>query len=162
MVSDFWPHGVVAEKYGVLRSEGFSERAIFIIDRQGAIQYIDIHDIDQQPDNEELFKVLRKLEPLAASREALEKPAPAVELPRGGIVMYCTRWCPDCRKARVWFEENHLEYIEIDITTNRTAAAQVRKWANGNETTPTFDIDGEIVVNYDLPRLKELLKDRLK
>jgi alkyl hydroperoxide reductase subunit AhpC len=42
--------------YGVLRSEGYSERAIFILDKNGFIRYIDIHDIDQQPSNEELFK----------------------------------------------------------------------------------------------------------
>jgi len=30
IISDFWPHGAVAESYGVLREEGFSERAAFI------------------------------------------------------------------------------------------------------------------------------------
>ncbi len=39
--SDFWPHGEVAIKYGVLREgdpvPGISERAVFIIDKQGVI-----------------------------------------------------------------------------------------------------------------------------
>jgi len=52
--SDFWPHGSVARKYGVLiEEEGKSERAIFVLDKMGIIRYIDIHDIDHQPDNEE-------------------------------------------------------------------------------------------------------------
>jgi len=46
LLSDFWPHGAVAKKYGVLRVEGYAERAIFIIDKIGIIRYIDIHDID--------------------------------------------------------------------------------------------------------------------
>lgn len=61
LLSDFWPHGEVAQSYGVLRPEGYTERAIFIVDKEGTIRYIDIHDIDDQPDNEELFKALREL-----------------------------------------------------------------------------------------------------
>ena len=61
LLSDFWPHGEVAQSYGVLRPGGYTERAIFIVDKEGTIRYIDIHDIDDQPDNEELFKALREL-----------------------------------------------------------------------------------------------------
>ena len=61
LLSDFWPHGEVALKYGVFRPhEGRSERALFVIDKQGVIQYIDIHDIDEQPDNETARRQLRR------------------------------------------------------------------------------------------------------
>ena len=60
LLSDFEPKGDVARRYGVLRKEGFTERALFIIDKQGKIIYKDVHKIDEQPDNEELFKALRK------------------------------------------------------------------------------------------------------
>jgi thioredoxin reductase (NADPH) len=80
-----------------------------------------------------------------------------VELPHGGIVMYCTRWCPDCRQARAWLKANNLKYTEVDITVTPGAAAQVRLWADGNETTPTFEIDGTIVVNFNESRLREVL-----
>jgi peroxiredoxin len=59
LLSDFEPKGEVARKYGVLRAEGFTERALFVIDKQGKIIYKDVHKIDEQPDNEEIFKVLR-------------------------------------------------------------------------------------------------------
>lgn len=62
LCSDFYPHGEVAERYGVLREEGMSERALFVIDKQGIIQFIDVHPIDQLPENEEILDVLRKLE----------------------------------------------------------------------------------------------------
>jgi peroxiredoxin len=61
LLSDFWPHGEVAKKYGVLRNEGFSERALFVIDKQGVIRYVDVHDLNDQPDNEVLFRELEKL-----------------------------------------------------------------------------------------------------
>ncbi len=62
LLSDFWPHGEVAQQYGVFRAEnGMSERAVFIIDKQGIIRYIDVHDIAEQPDEEQIFEELHKL-----------------------------------------------------------------------------------------------------
>jgi peroxiredoxin (alkyl hydroperoxide reductase subunit C) len=61
VLSDFWPHGGVAKKYGVLRSDGTSERAVFVIDKKGIIRYIDVHDINKRPQLEDLIKELEKL-----------------------------------------------------------------------------------------------------
>ncbi len=61
VLSDFWPHGDVAKKYGVLRSNGVAERALFVIDKKGIIQYIDVHDINKRPPLEDLVSELEKL-----------------------------------------------------------------------------------------------------
>ena len=61
VLSDFYPHGKVAELYGVLRSDGTSERALFIIDKKGMIRYIDVHDINKRPSLEVLIRELEKL-----------------------------------------------------------------------------------------------------
>jgi peroxiredoxin len=67
LLADFYPHGAVSEAYGVFRTTpdepayGASERALFIIDKDGVTQFIDVHPIAEQPDNEELFDLLRKL-----------------------------------------------------------------------------------------------------
>ncbi|HKZ01363.1 MAG TPA: redoxin domain-containing protein [Pyrinomonadaceae bacterium] len=62
LLSDFHPKGEMARKYGAYREkDGYTERALFIVDKAGKIAYKDIHDISDQPDNEELFDVLRKL-----------------------------------------------------------------------------------------------------
>ena len=61
VLSDFWPHGAVAKKYGVLRSNGVSERALFVLDKKGIIRYIDIHNINKRPNLEVLVKELEKL-----------------------------------------------------------------------------------------------------
>lgn len=61
VLSDFWPHGSVAKKYGVLRSNGVSERALFVIDKKGIIRYIDVHDINKRPPLEDLVNALEKL-----------------------------------------------------------------------------------------------------
>jgi len=62
VLSDFWPHGAVAKKYGVLRSNGITERALFVVDKKGVIRYIDVHDINKRPGLEILVKELEKLE----------------------------------------------------------------------------------------------------
>jgi peroxiredoxin (alkyl hydroperoxide reductase subunit C) len=62
VVSDFWPHGAVSLQYGVLRPEGVSERALFVIDKNGIIRYIDVHDINVMPRLEDLMKELDKLQ----------------------------------------------------------------------------------------------------
>jgi peroxiredoxin (alkyl hydroperoxide reductase subunit C) len=61
VLSDFWPHGAVAKRYGVLRSNGVSERALFVIDKKGIIRYIDVHDNNKRPPLEELMDALEKV-----------------------------------------------------------------------------------------------------
>lgn len=61
VLSDFYPHGNVAKKYGVLRSDGTTERALFVIDKKGVIRYIDVHDINKRPLLENLVRELEKL-----------------------------------------------------------------------------------------------------
>ena len=62
LLSDFWPHGKVAQSYGVFNEErGMTARAIFVIDTAGIVRYIDVHDIKEQPDEEQIFEVLATL-----------------------------------------------------------------------------------------------------
>jgi len=173
LLSDFYPHGQVAQTYGVLRPDGTSERAIFIVDKNCTIRYVDVHDIDDLPDNEILFRELARIEgvpvppPVAAqdggASKTVEKsePVPAPEGFQSGerpkVVMYCTAWCPACRRARAYLKMHDIEFEEIDITRDRVAASRVREWANGSETTPTFDIGGTILVNFNVTRMNEVL-----
>ncbi len=62
VLSDFWPHGAVAGKYGVLRSDGVSERALLVIDKKGVIQAIHVSDINIRPDLEWCAIELEKLD----------------------------------------------------------------------------------------------------
>ena len=61
LLSDFWPHGEVAQQYGVLRPQGYTERATFIVDKEGIIRYAHVYDISELPDNEPLFKILEEI-----------------------------------------------------------------------------------------------------
>ncbi len=61
VLSDFWPHGAVAQKYGVLRSDGLTERALFFIDKEGILKAILEMDINQEPNFAACADELEKL-----------------------------------------------------------------------------------------------------
>jgi peroxiredoxin len=61
VLSDFWPHGSVAAKYGVLRSDGLSERALFFIDKEGILSATLVMDINHRPDLEACAVELKKM-----------------------------------------------------------------------------------------------------
>ena len=62
LLADFWPHGGIAQAYGIFREKnGFSERAVFIVDREGVIRFKKIYPIEEVPDIEEILKALEDL-----------------------------------------------------------------------------------------------------
>lgn len=62
LLSDFYPQGSVVDLYGVRHAAGMPERALFVIDKEGVIRYIEVqHAPGEMPDNEDLFEALRKL-----------------------------------------------------------------------------------------------------
>ncbi len=61
VLSDFWPHGQVASTYGLLRSDGTSERALIFIDREGIISDIHVSDINVRPPLEYIVTQLRNM-----------------------------------------------------------------------------------------------------
>ena len=62
LLSDFHPKGLVAERYGVTRDGGITERAIFIVDKSGAIVFANVYNIPTLPDNAEIRQALEMLE----------------------------------------------------------------------------------------------------
>jgi len=61
LLSDFWPHGEIAKKYGIFsKSQGFSFRVNIVIDEQGKIVFVKKYPISQVPDIKEIIKVLKK------------------------------------------------------------------------------------------------------
>ncbi|MDO8611716.1 MAG: redoxin domain-containing protein [Dehalococcoidia bacterium] len=61
LLSDFHPHGAVAQQFGVLRDDGHCERALIAIDKAGVIRYIDVHPILEVPSNEAAIECLREV-----------------------------------------------------------------------------------------------------
>jgi len=62
LLSDFWPHGETAMAYGVFNQErGFAPRGTFIVDKQGVVRYLTVHQPAEPRDPEEYRKALAAL-----------------------------------------------------------------------------------------------------
>ena len=64
LLSDFHPKGLVAERYGVTRDGGITERAIFVfvVGKSGTIVFAKVYNIPTLPDNAEIRQALEMLE----------------------------------------------------------------------------------------------------
>jgi peroxiredoxin len=61
LLADFHPKGQVATEYGVMRDDGISARALFVVDKTGTVTWAKMYQIPEQPDKEELFRELEKI-----------------------------------------------------------------------------------------------------
>lgn len=61
LLSDFHPQGAVAAAYGVARDDGISERAVFVVDKEGAVAFAKVYDIPTLPDTAEVKAVIERL-----------------------------------------------------------------------------------------------------
>lgn len=62
LLCDFHPKGAVAEQYGVMRDDGVSERALFVVGPEGIIQYSYVSPIAENPGVSRLFEALESLQ----------------------------------------------------------------------------------------------------
>lgn len=103
------------------------------------------------PVPQEIIKPSPSAQPAPAQAEA------AAEGKQPEVTMYCTDWCPACRRARAYLKIHEIPFQEINISRDRQAAADVRAWTGGYETTPAFNVNGTIVINFDVEKLNRLL-----
>lgn len=61
VLSDFWPHGKTADTYGVLRSDGTAERALFLVDKEGILRFVHVSDINVRPDLGAIVEAMKGL-----------------------------------------------------------------------------------------------------
>jgi hypothetical protein len=62
-LSDFYPHGAVAEAYGVLEPWGFARRSLVVVDVDGRVAWAREYEIGELPETRELLEHLESLPP---------------------------------------------------------------------------------------------------
>jgi peroxiredoxin len=71
LLSDFEPKGAVSRLYGAYRAdEGVSERALFVLDRDGVIKWSHLSPIDLNPGAAGILQALESLSPRAGVASA--------------------------------------------------------------------------------------------
>ena len=75
---------------------------------------------------------------------------------KNNITIYSTPNCPYCHKAKDFLKENNITFKDIDVSTDKKAAAEMVE-KSGQMGVPVIDINGTIIVGYDLPKIKKAL-----
>jgi glutaredoxin len=77
------------------------------------------------------------------------------------VVMYSTRHCPVCMKARKWLLDIEIPYVERDIERDQGAAAELaekgRRQGVPTSGVPVFDVRGKLVAGFDPAVILKLL-----
>ena len=62
LLSDFWPHGAVADRYGVFDAEkGLATRGTFLVDKQGIVRFAETNAIPDARDQQRWRQALTDL-----------------------------------------------------------------------------------------------------
>jgi len=73
-----------------------------------------------------------------------ETPAPVGNVQ---VVVYTTRWCPVCKRAKKWMASSGVQYEERDVESSPSDGQRMRA-LNPRGSVPTFDIDGQVLVGF--------------
>ena len=72
------------------------------------------------------------------------------------VTMYTTPYCVYCKMAKVFFEQNKVDYEEKDVALDIKARENMIQ-RSGQMGVPVFEVGGKIVIGFDRPRLAELI-----
>lgn len=73
------------------------------------------------------------------------------------ITVYSATWCGFCRAAKDYFDKIGVAYTDKDIETD-SAFADESVAKSGQRGIPVIDIDGDIIVGFDRPKIDAALK----
>jgi len=72
------------------------------------------------------------------------------------VKVYSTENCPFCVDAKDFLKKNKIKFEDINVNENKKAAVEMIQ-KSGQTGVPVIDVDGEIIVGFDLPKIKKAL-----
>lgn len=73
------------------------------------------------------------------------------------VKVYSTQSCPWCHKAKEFLKEHNIEFENKDVGEDENARKEMID-ASGQMGVPVLDIDGTIIVGFDVEKIKSALK----
>jgi len=73
------------------------------------------------------------------------------------VTIYSTPTCHFCHATKDFFKENNIEFTDKNVAVDREAAEEMVK-KSGQMGVPVIDIDGDITVGFDEPKLRSILE----
>ncbi len=73
------------------------------------------------------------------------------------VKVYSTSTCPWCHKVKEWLKENKIEFADINVEDDEKAKNEMIE-KSGQMGVPVIDIDGTVIVGFDVEKMKSALK----
>ncbi len=75
------------------------------------------------------------------------------------VTVYSTSTCPYCVMAKDWLKGKKVEYEDVNVGINQEKAREMIT-KSGQMGVPVIDIDGEVIIGFDRPRMETALKNK--
>ena len=72
------------------------------------------------------------------------------------IKVYSTPTCPYCKLAKEFLTEKGVQFMDIDVSADSTAANEMVK-KSGQMGVPVIDIDGMIIVGWNKSEIEKTI-----
>jgi glutaredoxin len=77
------------------------------------------------------------------------------------VVMYTTKWCASCAKARAFFRANGVPFEERDVEASERNRADLLR-LSGASSVPLIDVDGKKLTGFGEQSVTEALRDSVE
>ena len=72
------------------------------------------------------------------------------------VIVYSTPSCPWCTRLKNYLKEKNVKFEDVDVAANRSRAEEMQR-KSGQMGVPQTDIQGQIIVGFDKPKINRLL-----
>lgn len=72
------------------------------------------------------------------------------------VKIYSTPTCPWCIRTKKFLKDNNIPFEDMDVASDEKAAQEMIQ-KTGQMGVPVLDIEGTIIVGYDVDKVKETL-----
>lgn len=77
------------------------------------------------------------------------------------VIIYSTTWCAFCKTEKQYLEKLGVAFVEKDIEADAEAHEELMGKIGGNfRGVPVTDIDGDLVLGFDRPKIDDILKNK--
>ena len=73
------------------------------------------------------------------------------------VKVYSTKFCPFCKMAKEFLKEKNIKFEDINVQENQQAAREMIE-KSGQVGVPVIEIDGQMIIGFNLEQIKKLLK----
>lgn len=75
------------------------------------------------------------------------------------VIVYSTTTCPFCTMVKDWLKQQNIEFEDVNVGTDQNRAKEMVD-KSGQMGVPVVDVNGEIVIGFDKPKLETALKEK--